>query len=154
VHVVPGDKIILFRRTDNNPDLPVPAYSTAGSAGLDLRACVAEPLVLEPGARALVPAGFAVELPEGTEGQVRPRSGLAVRYGLTLLNTPGTIDADYRGEIKVLLINLGPEPVRLERGERIAQLVIAPVLQGEPREVTELSETRRGSGGFGHTGTE
>lgn len=152
--MVPGDKIILFRRTDNNPDLPVPAYATEGSAGLDLRACLAEPLALDPGARALVPTGFAVALPEGTEGQVRPRSGLAARYGLTLLNTPGTIDSDYRGEIKVLMINLGREPVRLERGERIAQLVIAPVVQGEPREATELSQTPRGSGGFGHTGTE
>ena len=152
--MVPGDKIILFRRTENNSDLPVPAYATEGSAGLDLRACLTEPLALDPGARSLVPTGFAVALPEGTEGQVRPRSGLAVRYGLTLLNTPGTIDSDYRGEIKVLMINLGPEPVRLERGERIAQLVIAPVLQGEPREVAELSETRRGAGGFGHTGTK
>jgi len=149
---LPDDKAILFRRTRDNPDLPIPAYATEASAGLDLRACVDEPLVVAPGERALVPTGFAVALPPGTEGQVRPRSGLAARYGLTLLNTPGTVDADYRGEIKVLVINLGPEPVRLERGERIAQLVVSPVVHAQPREATELSATQRGAGGFGHTG--
>lgn len=149
---MPEEGIVLFRRSEENRDLPVPAYATDGSAGLDLRACLAEPLVLAPGERALVPTGFAVQLPEGTEGQVRPRSGLAIREGLTLLNSPGTIDPDYRGEIKVVIINLGQRPVRLERGARIAQLVITPLRRARPREATSLSETGRGCGGFGHTG--
>ncbi len=143
---------IHFQRVDGNPDLPLPEYATEGSAGLDLRACLREPLVLRPGERALVPTGFAVALPEGTEGQVRPRSGLAARQGLTLLNSPGTIDADYRGEIRVVVINLGQEPVCLERGDRVAQLVVSPLVRVRPAEAETLPPTGRGAGGFGHTG--
>ncbi|MGD8376305.1 MAG: dUTP diphosphatase [Acidobacteriota bacterium] len=144
---------VRFQRVDGNDDLPLPARMTAGSAGMDLRACLAEALVLPPGGRALVPTGFRVEVPAGHEGQVRPRSGLAARHGVTLLNTPGTIDADYRGEVKVILVNLGQEPFTVERGDRIAQLLIAPVLAVESEEAAELSGTARGDGGFGHTGT-
>jgi dUTP diphosphatase len=132
--------------------LELPAYATAGSAGCDLRAAVGEPLVLEPGKRALVPTGIAVAIPEGHEGQVRMRSGLAIRHGLTLLNGPGTIDADYRGEIRVILANLGSEPVTLARGDRIAQLVIAPVVRARLERADRLPETQRHDGGFGSTG--
>lgn len=132
--------------------LPLPAYATAGAAGLDLTADLAEPLTLAPGARALVPTGVAVAVPEGFEAQVRMRSGLALRHGLALPNAPGTIDADYRGEIGVLIVNLGQEPVTLKRGERIAQLVVAPVAKAVLVEVNELPETPRGGGGFGSTG--
>jgi dUTP pyrophosphatase len=130
--------------------LPLPAYATDGSAGLDLRADA--DVALAPGERALVPTGLAIELPPGHEGQVRPRSGLALRHGLTMVNAPGTIDADYRGEVGVILINLGQAPVQLARGERIAQLVVAPVTRVSLSEVPELSSTARGGGGFGHTG--
>jgi dUTP pyrophosphatase len=126
---------------------------TPGSAGFDLRACVAEPLTLEPGTRHLVPTGFRVAIPAGHEGQVRPRSGLAVRHGLTLLNSPGTVDSDYRGEVKVLLVNLGAEAYTVERGDRIAQLVLAPMVAAEGVEAEELPATARGEGGFGHTGS-
>jgi dUTP pyrophosphatase len=126
---------------------------TPGSAGFDLRACVDAPLTLEPGARHLVPTGFRVAIPEGHEGQIRPRSGLAVRHGLTLLNTPGTVDSDYRGEVKVLLVNLGTEAYTVGRGDRIAQLVVAPVAVAESAEAEELPATARGEGGFGHTGS-
>lgn len=134
--------------------LALPAYETALSAGMDLRAAVpeAEPLTLASGARALVPTGLTMALPAGFEAQIRPRSGLALKHGVTCLNTPGTIDADYRGEVKVLLINLGQEPFVIKRGERIAQMVIAPVTQAGWDVVTELSETKRGAGGFGSTG--
>ncbi len=132
------------------PPLDLPAYQTERSAGLDLRAD--EAVVLAPGARALVPTGLAVAIPAGHEGQVRPRSGLALRHGLGLLNAPGTIDADYRGELQVILVNHGAEPVRLERGDRIAQLVIAPVTRAALVEVPALDETARGGGGFGSTG--
>lgn len=135
--------------------LDLPAYETAGAAGMDLRAAVADnaPLSLAPGARALVPTGLIFEIPEGWEGQVRPRSGLAYKHGLTCLNTPGTIDADYRGEVKVLLVNLGGEAFEINRGLRIAQMVIAPAVQAriEPRQAA--GETARGAGGFGSTGT-
>ncbi|MCA9542283.1 MAG: dUTP diphosphatase, partial [Myxococcales bacterium] len=135
------------------PDpLPLPARATPSAAGLDLRAAIREPTELAPGARALIPTGFALALPEGFEGQVRPRSGRAWRDGVTVLNAPGTIDADYRGELKVLLINLGQSPVCIERGARIAQLVVAPVARPEPIEVASLEETERGAGGFGHSG--
>ncbi len=120
---------------------------------MDLRAAVREPLTLQPGARALVPTGFAVALPVGHEGQVRPRSGLAFRHGLTVLNAPGTIDEDYRGEVGVLLVNLGGSPVVIRRGDRIAQLVVAPVTHARPTEVDALPETGRGAGGFGSTGS-
>ena len=143
---------VAFQRQPGNDDLPLPAYATPGSAGLDLRACLSRPLTLAPGARALVPTGFAVAVPEGHEGQVRPRSGLALREGLTMLNTPGTIDTDYRGELAVVAVNLGQEPVTIRRGDRIAQLVIAPVSRLRPVEARDLPPTARGRGGFGHTG--
>ena len=134
--------------------LPLPAYETASAAGMDLRAAVAEdePVTLRPGSRAPVPTGLAFALPDGFEGQVRPRSGLAAKHGVTLVNTPGTIDADYRGEVKVLLINLGEEDVVIRRGDRIAQLVVAPVVQARWSEVETLDEKVRGAGGFGSTG--
>lgn len=134
--------------------LDLPAYETAGSAGMDVRAALParEPVVLEPGARAMVPTGLSVAIPEGYEIQVRPRSGLAAKHGLTCLNTPGTIDSDYRGEIKVILINLGAEAFTIQRGERIAQLVLAPVTRLAWAEVGALDETARGAGGFGSTG--
>jgi dUTP pyrophosphatase len=133
-------------------DLPLPEPATAGSAGADLRAAVSQDVLLAPGERALVPTGFSVEIPSGWEGQVRPRSGLAVQFGLTLLNSPGTIDSDYRGEIRVLLVNLGAEPFTVRRGERIAQLVVAPAPRAHFVEVDELPASERGAGGFGSTG--
>lgn len=134
--------------------LSLPAYETTGSAGMDVRAAVPEnaPMVLMPGARTMVPTGLSVAIPEGYEIQVRPRSGLAAKHGLTCLNTPGTIDSDYRGEIKVILINLGDAPFTIARGERVAQLVLAPVTQLGWKEVDSLDETSRGDGGFGSTG--
>lgn len=133
--------------------LPLPEYATALSAGVDLRFAGSDAVVLAPGARHACPTGICLALPAGYEGQVRPRSGLSLKKGLTVINSPGTIDADYRGEILVPLVNLGGEPVTLERGLRIAQLVVAPVIQVTWKEVDSLSETERGSGGFGHTGT-
>jgi dUTP pyrophosphatase len=135
--------------------LPLPAYQTADAAGMDLVAAMptAEPVVLRPGARALVPTGLAFELPAGTEAQVRPRSGLAAKHGVTVLNSPGTIDADYRGEISVILINHGESLFTISRGDRIAQVVFAPVSQAKMIETVTLTATRRGAGGFGSTGT-
>jgi dUTP pyrophosphatase len=146
--------VVPIVRLPHGADLPLPAYETAGAAGMDLRAAVPqdEPLTLSPGARFAVPTGLAFALPQGFEGQVRPRSGLAAKQGVTCLNTPGTIDADYRGEVKVILINLGAEDVHIRRGDRIAQLVIAPVVQAAWAEVESLDETARGAGGFGSTG--
>lgn len=134
--------------------LPLPAYETDGAAGMDLRAAVAEdaPLILKPMGRVMAPTGLAFAVPRGFEAQVRPRSGLAAKAGITCLNTPGTIDADYRGEVKVILINLGEEDFVIRRGDRIAQLVIAPVARADWREVDSLDETARGAGGFGSTG--
>lgn len=134
--------------------LALPAYETEHAAGMDLRAAVAEsePITLAPGARCLAPTGLTIALPPGYEAQIRPRSGLAAKHGVTCLNTPGTIDADYRGEVKVILINLGQEPFVIKRGERIAQMVIASVTQGAWSKVEVLSETARGAGGFGSTG--
>ena len=134
--------------------LELPAYETALAAGMDIRAAVPtdDPVVLETGARALIETGFAIALPPGYEAQIRPRSGLAIKQGITCLNTPGTIDADYRGEIKVILINLGEGPFTINRGERIAQMVIAPVVQAEIMQVDMLDDTSRGAGGFGSTG--
>jgi dUTP diphosphatase len=145
---------VRITKLAHGADLPLPSYQSAHAAGLDLMAAVPAdaPLTLAPGGRALVPTGLAIALPPGTEGQVRPRSGLAARHGLTVLNAPGTIDADYRGEVQVLLINLGPEPVTLARGTRIAQLIVAPVVRAALREVNSLDETPRGAGGFGSTG--
>jgi len=142
---------VRFRRVgQRGPPLDLPRYETPGAAGMDLRAD--EPFALAPGERRLVPTGLAVELPPGHEGQVRPRSGLAARHGLGMVNAPGTIDADYRGEIGVLLVNHGKDPVSFARGERIAQLVVAPVVQATIEVAEELSDTGRGSGGFGSTG--
>ena len=139
-------------RLAHGADLPLPAYESAGAAGMDLRAAVDEPVVLAPGGRAAIPTGVAIALPAGFEGQVRPRSGFALREGVTTLNTPGTIDSDYRGEVKVILINHGAETVTIRRGDRIAQLVVAPVVRAEWLEATSLDETLRGEGGFGSTG--
>jgi dUTP pyrophosphatase len=135
-------------------DLPEPAYETAGAAGMDLRAAIPEnePLVLAPGSRALVATGMSLALPDGFEAQIRPRSGLAARFGVTCLNAPGTIDADYRGEVKVILINHGEDAFTVRRGERIAQMVIAPVTRAVFRRVDRLDQTERGEGGFGSTG--
>jgi len=134
--------------------LALPAYETALSAGMDVRAAIAEdqPITLKPGERIMAPTGLTIALPAGYEAQIRPRSGLAAKHGITCLNTPGTIDADYRGEVKVILINLGQEPFVIKRGERIAQIVIAPVTQARWEQVDVLSETARGAGGFGSTG--
>jgi len=137
-------------RADADP-LPLPRYMTAGSAGCDLCADVRAPVVLAPGARTLVPTGLAIALPTGYEAQVRPRSGLAARDGVTVLNAPGTIDPDYRGEVQVLLVNLGSAPVTIDRGDRIAQLVVAPVVAAAWDEVIDLPESTRGAGGFGST---
>ncbi len=134
--------------------LDLPSCATAGSAGLDLRAAVTEPLTLRPGERVAVPTGLKLAIPEGWEGQVRARSGLAMRHGIGLPNAPGTIDSDYRGELRVLLINWGDEPFVIERGTRIAQLVIAPVARARLRRVRHVDETARNEGGFGHTGTD
>jgi dUTP pyrophosphatase len=139
-------------RLPHGADLPLPQYATEESAGLDLLAAVASPVVLAPGQRALIPTGIAVALPRGYEAQVRPRSGLALKHGITVLNTPGTIDADYRGEVGVILVNLGQEPVEITRGMRIAQLVLAPATRAILAEVAELPESGRGDGGFGSTG--
>jgi len=143
---------VQVKRLAHGADLPLPAYETAHAAGLDLSAAIAEPVILPPGGRALVPTGLAIALPEDHEAQVRPRSGLAAKHGVTVLNSPGTIDADYRGEIKVILINHGPEPFTVTHGMRIAQMVIAPVSRAAWVECDELSETVRGAGGFGSTG--
>jgi deoxyuridine 5'-triphosphate nucleotidohydrolase len=146
--MAPVVKILRLRKSA----LPMPAYQSPRAAGFDLMADIAEPVRLRPMARAAVPTGIAVDIPAGFEGQVRPRSGRAINEGLTLINAPGTIDADYRGEIKVLLVNLGEANVLIRPGERIAQLVIAPVARAELVEVEALEETTRGEGGFGHTG--
>lgn len=144
-----------FVRLPHGEGLPLPAYESAGAAGMDLRAAVPDdrPLLILPGKRALVPTGLILEIPEGVEGQVRPRSGLAFKHGLTCLNTPGTIDSDYRGEVKVLLINLGDEDFAVTRGMRIAQIVFAPVTQATVEERSLAGGTTRGPGGFGSTGT-
>ena len=145
---------VQITRLPHGRDLPLPAYQSAQAAGLDLVAAVDATITLKPGERALVPTGIAIALPEGHEAQVRPRSGLAIKQGVTVLNSPGTIDADYRGEIKVALVNLGQEPVEIARGMRIAQMVIAPVTHARLREVATLTETSRGAGGFGSTGSK
>lgn len=146
--------VVEIKWLDHGHGLEPPAYATADSAGMDLRAAVPAdaPVTLQPGQRALIDTGFCMALPAGYEAQVRPRSGLAIKHGITCLNTPGTIDADYRGEVKVILINLGDAPFIIERGERIAQMVIAPVTQAQVSVITQLDETSRGSGGFGSTG--
>ncbi len=143
---------IKVKRLPHAEGLPLPFYATEYASGMDLLSAVYEPVILKPMQRALIPTGIAVEIPPGYEAQIRPRSGLAIKHGITLLNTPGTIDADYRGEIKVILINLGEEDFVINRGDRIAQMVICPVVRVELEEVEELSTTRRSEGGFGSTG--
>ncbi len=145
---------VLLTRLPHGADLPVPAYQSEQAAGLDLLAAVPAdaPVVIAPGRWAAVPTGLVLALPEGSEGQVRPRSGLAARHGVTVLNAPGTIDADYRGEVQVLLVNLGPEPFMVTRGMRIAQLVIAAAVRASLTESAQLTTTSRGTGGFGSTG--
>ena len=138
----------------NRSPFPLPDYATPGSAGLDLRAHLPEPKVIQPGERVLIPTGLSLALPNGFEAQVRPRSGLALKHGITVLNSPGTVDADYRGDVGVILINLGAEPFTIEPGYRVAQLVIAAYAQVEWTSVEVLPETERGAGGFGHTGTQ
>lgn len=145
--------VLGILRLPHADGLPMPAYETHGAAGMDLRAAVTAELVLQPGERAAVPTGLIMEIPQGFEGQVRPRSGLALKSGVTCLNSPGTIDWDYRGEVKVILANLGAEPFTISRSMRIAQLIIAPVTQVKIAEIAELSMTERGAGGFGSTGT-
>jgi deoxyuridine 5''-triphosphate nucleotidohydrolase (dut) len=141
-------QVKIINRSEN----PLPTYATADAAGMDLRANLEAPITMQPLERTLVPTGLYMELPSGYEAQIRPRSGLAIKQGLTLLNTPGTIDADYRGEIKIIMINLSNEPQTIQHGDRIAQMVIAPFLQAKLEEVKELTDTERGTGGFGHTG--
>ena len=141
-----------FLRLSHAGELPLPNYESEEAAGMDIRAALDEPVILQPGDRTLVPTGFQMALPKGFEAQIRPRSGLAYRNGITMLNTPGTIDSDYRGEVKVLAINHGTEPFTINHGDRIAQMVIAPVTQADIDEVQTLDETERGEGGFGSTG--
>jgi dUTP pyrophosphatase len=145
-------RVKVVRVANRGEALPLPRYQTEGSVGADLCADLEHPLQLRPMQRALVPTGFSIEIPPGYEGQIRPRSGLALRSGLSMPNPPGTIDSDYRGEVCVLMINFGEEPVEIRRGDRVAQLVIAPVAHVRFEEADSLSETRRGEGGFGHTG--
>jgi len=144
--------VVKFKRLDNNADLPLPSYQSDGSSGLDLCAAVSNNLTLQPGDIKLIPTGLSISLPEGYEAQIRSRSGLALRYGLGLVNAPGTIDADYRGEIGIIAINWGKKPVTIKRGERIAQMVIHRVSRAIVKEVKELDTTQRGKGGFGHSG--
>jgi dUTP pyrophosphatase len=143
---------VRLKRLPHADGLPLPAAATAGSAGVDLAAAIGEELTLAPGARALIPTGFAIALPRGFEAQVRPRSGLALRHGILVPNAPGTIDSDYRGELQVIVLNAGDEPFLIKRGDRIAQLVVAPVVRVAWQEVAELDPTARGDGGFGHSG--
>ena len=144
--------IIRVQRLHADADLPLPSYQTAGAAGADVCASNAEPIILGAGERALIPTGLALAIPEGWEVQIRPRSGLAWKHGITLVNTPGTIDSDYRGELKVILINLSDEPFAIRRGDRSAQMVVAPAVQCGILEVDSLDSSERGAGGFGHTG--
>jgi dUTP pyrophosphatase len=146
------EPVVSVQRLPHGRDLPLPAYATAQSAGLDLMAAVASDVTLAPGARQLIPTGLAIALPPGYEAQVRPRSGLALKHGVTVLNSPGTIDADYRGEVQVLLVNHGAQPFVIRRGDRIAQMVVAPVTRIAWSIVERLDETERGSGGYGSTG--
>ena len=143
---------IQFKKLPHAEDLPLPSYESEFAAGMDIRAALENPIILQPGERQLIPSGLKMAMPQGYEAQIRPRSGLAYRHGITMLNTPGTIDADYRGELKMLAVNLGDEKFNVNHGDRIAQMVIAPVIQAEINEVEALSATERGDGGFGSTG--
>lgn len=145
---------IQFKKLPHAKELPLPSYESKYAAGMDIRAALEEPVTLKPGERALIPTGLKMAMPEGYEAQMRPRSGLAYRNGITMLNTPGTIDADYRGELKMLAVNLGEEDFEINHGDRIAQMIIAPVIQAEVNEVEDLSNTERGDGGFGSTGVK
>ena len=142
----------MKRLSDSFSDIPLPHFATEGSAGMDIRAAINEPVLLQPGSIKLVPTNLSVEIPIGFEIQIRPRSGLAAKHGIGLLNSPGTIDSDSRGEIKVILFNFGKEPFKIERGERIAQMIVSKVYHVKIEEVNSLAETSRGEGGFGHTG--
>ena len=143
---------ILIKRLSKEVSLP--KYETSGSSGMDLAAYIDSNINIDPGQTAIIPTGLALSIPKGFEVQIRPRSGLAAKQKISVLNTPGTIDADYRGEIKVILINLGPEPFKVEKGLRIAQMIVCPIVQAQLKEVDDLSETDRGKGGFGSTGTK
>lgn len=145
-------KIAITRLSAATNDVPLPAYATDGSAGMDIRAAVEADMTAAPGETVLVPTGFAIAVPPGYEAQVRPRSGLAIKHGIGILNSPGTIDSDYRGEVRIILSNFGKEPFVIRRGERIAQMVIAPFVRAEWEEQGSLEDTQRGAGGFGHTG--
>lgn len=145
---------VQITREPGTEDIPLPQYETDHAAGMDVRAAVTEPVTLQPGERTLVPTGLRIALPPGFEAQIRPRSGLAIKHGLSLLNSPGTIDADYRGEIRIIIANLGQKPYTIERGDRIAQMIIAPVTRAEWDVVSELQDTARGEGGFGSTGRQ
>ncbi len=144
--------VVEVKRLEHGSDLPLPSYATSASAGMDLMAAIGDPITLEPMERLAIPTGIAIALSPGYEAQIRPRSGLALKQGLTVANAPGTIDADYRGEIKVILFNISDQPQKIQRAQRIAQMVIAPVCQARWNEVDHLCATPRGSGGFGHTG--
>ncbi len=150
--IMPNPVTVQITQEPGCEDIPLPAYETEHAAGMDLRAAVQESISLEPGARALVPTGIRVALPEGYEAQVRPRSGLAIRHGISMVNAPGTVDADFRGELRVILINHGEEPFTIRRGDRIAQMIVAPITRIAWQPVQDLPESTRGSGGFGHTG--
>lgn len=143
---------VQFKKLDHAKDLPLPSYESGSAAGMDIRAALEQTIVLQPGERTLIPTGLQMALPHGYEAQIRPRSGLAIRNGITMLNSPGTIDADYRGEVKVIAINHGQEAFSVNHGDRIAQMVIAPIVQLPIKEVQQLDETDRGEGGFGSTG--
>lgn len=147
------DKVaIKFRRLENNRDMPLPRYESEGSSGMDIRAAVKDEVILDPGEIRMIPTGLAMSIPTGYEGQVRPRSGLALKHGIGMVNSPGTIDSDYRGEIGIILINWGQRPFKIKRGDRIAQMVIARVHQANVIEVVDLDTTQRGEDGFGHSG--
>lgn len=147
------DKVaIKFRRLENNRDMPLPGYESEGSSGMDIRAAVKDEVILDPGEIRMIPTGLAMSIPSGYEGQVRPRSGLALKHGIGMVNSPGTIDSDYRGEIGIILINWGQRPFKIKRGDRIAQMVIARVHQANVIEVVDLDTTQRGEDGFGHSG--
>ncbi len=144
--------VIKIKRLESGIDLPLPNYETEGSSGMDIRASVREPVLLEPGEIKLIPTGMAVSIPQGYEGQIRPRSGLALKHGVGLINSPGTIDSDYRGEIAVIMINWGEKSFTIRRGDRIAQMIISKVHRADLVEVDDLDSTKRGGGGFGHSG--
>lgn len=151
-HMNSNVKVRIARINADLSDIPLPAYATEGSSGMDIHAAVESEMTVKPGETVLVPSGFQIEIPQGFEAQVRPRSGLAIKHGIGILNAPGTIDSDYRGEVKIILTNLGKHDFVIRRGDRVAQLVICPVVRAQWEEVKSVDRTNRGSGGFGHTG--